>query len=348
MQNRKIYVLCKTGEKLTSNKILSEDFPHLVFDGKIYPRDKVSRYRWTKLKEILEKKYFKLENEEFFKNGIKPDFEFHFFSNIKSCQGNKKYLILPEHDFIDKNCRKENLRHYDKVFTNIKKDVDNIQFHYVNWPFDFAGQKIFLNKNKLLCMISTNKNLNRFHSFSGYSMRAKIIKWFIKNKPEEFDLYGKGWDSYFSTNYYFNRLLNFFRYRLKLQFKIKNKVYRGFAKDTFEIIKKYKFMICFENIYGENGYSGGAMADALMASTVPIYLGRPDIKDSIPENCFIDFRNFSNFSELYSFIKNMKEDDYLNYLENINTFLHSNAKKEYDIENFANIIIKQLNQDVQN
>ena len=52
-------------------------------------------------------------------------------------------------------------------------------------------------------------------------------------------------------------------------------------------------MICFENVINVKGYSGGAMFDALYASTVPVFIGRPDIYKVIPK-LFYDFRDFKN------------------------------------------------------
>ena len=347
-KDKKCYVLCRTIDPQLSNLILSENYPHLTFKGKVYPRDNLSRYRWVNLKRILNEYNFHLENEEFFqKNNKKADIEFHFFSKIPT-NNKKKYLILPEHEFIDSCCSKKNNLDYTKVFTNIKNDVDNKTFFYINWPNDFSDHVKKNSKKKFICLINSNKNLNRFDYRSGYSKRSKIIKWFMHNAPDKLDLYGQGWDNYFSCNYYLNRALSALSNKLNINFRYQNPVYKGFINNTKNTIKDYKFMICFENIFDFEGYTGNAMMDALNAITVPIYLGRPDISEAVPKKCFIDYRDFKNNTELLKYCENMKDHEYNEYVKNIKNFVSSNKNQECNIERFSHIIINHLKKDLKN
>ena len=134
--------------------------------------------------------------------------------------------------------------------------------------------------------------------------------------------------------------------RLNLKLKYKNPVFKGFVSDTKNIIKNYKFMISFENLFGFEGYTGNAMMDALNACTVPIYLGRSDISKAVPENCFIDYRKFKNNSDLFKFLNNLSHDEYSNYINNIKNFTSHNHAQECDIYNFAKIILNQLKKDI--
>lgn len=340
---RKIRIYGTLRDKSLNNFLFTKRLPQI--DN--IPRDKVSADRWVDLKKILSKNNIHIDSSKKFFLKKKYDFEFHFCSNINNNSEKLKYCILPEISFIDKECRIELLKkNYHKIFTNIKSDVDNKKSFYVNWPFKFNNQKIFTNKKKFLCMISSNKNLNSYTQKSGYVLRAKLIQWFIKNHPNKLDLYGKNWNYLFSSNYFLNRFYSFIKNRLLIKIKINNPCFKGiYKKSSHDLIKKYKFMICFENVINVKGYSGGAMFDALYASTVPVFIGRPDIYKVIPKNCFIDFRDFKNFDDLYNYLRNMSKKNYEQYLLNINKFLKK-KNNEYSIENLSKVILKQLNDDV--
>ena len=68
----------------------------------------------------------------------------------------------------------------------------------------------------------------------------------------DFDLYGIGWE--------------------------KELVYKGYIKDKFDTISRYKFNFCLENFYGFRGYITEKIFDAMLAGTVPVYYGDPEIR----------------------------------------------------------------------
>ena len=56
--------------------------------------------------------------------------------------------------------------------------------------------------------------------------------------------------------------------------------------------------------------------DAFIAGCVPVYWGAKNITDYVSSDCFIDRREFKNNQELYRYMKNMNDDEYLKYLIN--------------------------------
>jgi len=84
-----------------------------------------------------------------------------------------------------------------------------------------------------------------------------------------------------------------------------------------ETYSKYKFVIAFENAI-ETDYVTEKFYDPLLAGTVPIYLGAPNIEDFAPgDNCFVDVRKFKTAKALANFIKACYEDEqlYAKFLE---------------------------------
>jgi hypothetical protein len=77
------------------------------------------------------------------------------------------------------------------------------------------------------------------------------------------------------------------------------------------IYRNYKFVIAFENMIDKD-YVTDRFYEPLVAGSVPIYLGAPNIEDFAPgDNCFVDIRQFNNPQLLANFINACYEDDHL-------------------------------------
>lgn len=235
------------------------------------------------------------------------------------------------------------------VFKGMKKRLNSKTIYHQTFfvqPYDFKDFKCLdFKEKKFLAMVSSGKSLKKWKKFLKtillkltydfktkelYSERIKAIKFF--SKKEGFDLFGFGWDK---AN--FGELKN----------NVIKKVYRGAVKDKLEVLKNYKFALCFENAIFE-GFVTEKIFDALIAGCVPIYYGAPDIEEYVDKNCFIDFRKFKNYEELYSFLKNIDEIQYNQYIENIKNYLQSNLYKKFSQESFANKVLNILNQEFRN
>ena len=110
-------------------------------------------------------------------------------------------------------------------------------------------------------------------------------------------------------------------------------------------LEKYKFSICYENVKDIPGYITEKIFDSFFAGCVPIYWGADNVLDFIPEGCFIDKRVFNDYDELYDFITNMKDDKYKEYLDNIETFLHSSDGCVFSAETYAKNLVSNLLKD---
>ena len=75
--------------------------------------------------------------------------------------------------------------------------------------------------------------------------------------------------------------------------------------------RNYKFVIAFEDVV-DNDYVTDKFYGPLLAGSVPIYLGAPNIEDFVPgDNCFVDVRQFENPKSLADFIQQCCEDEQL-------------------------------------
>lgn len=230
---------------------------------------------------------------------------------------------------------------FNKVFTYNDSYVDNKKYIKLNYAFSFPS-KLSLDckqKEKLCVMIAGNKKSNDPNEL--YSKREEIIRWFEKNHPEDFDLYGIGWDKYTFNGIKPIRLLNRSNLLRSLFYKT-YPCYRGEVVRKQAVLQKYKFSICYENICDVPGYITEKIFDSLISGCVPIYWGADNIQDHIPAHCFIDKRDFSTHAELYHYIRNMSFDEYQTYIRNIEKFFNSDQSYEFSIKYFADTILREI------
>ena len=59
-------------------------------------------------------------------------------------------------------------------------------------------------------------------------------------------------------------------------------------------------------------------------------------------DCFIDKRKFVDYSELFNYMKEMTDDDYLDYLHKIESFVRSEKILPYGAEYFVDFVLNAL------
>jgi hypothetical protein len=200
--------------------------------------------------------------------------------------------------------------------------VDDRSIFRRNIPYFFVDQtegNLPFTEKKLITFISGNKR----SSYKGelYSERERAISFFEKYHPSEFEFYGTGWDE--------NEHL----------------CYKGKCANKAEVFHKYKFAICFENIEGLNGYITEKLLDCLESGIVPIYAGASNVDEIIPKECFIKYRDFSGFEDLYNYIKSLDENEYNRYLAHAKAYIHSPQVNYFSGERSARCIIDSVSHD---
>ena len=266
--------------------------------------------------------------------------------NVHNGDISRRFLVLIESILVKpKLYYKKAHQNFNKIFTWNDNLVDNDHYIKINLAHKIPD-KIDKNidvKNKLCVMITTNRSSKLKNEL--YSERVNAINWFEDNQPNEFDLYGMGWNEYYINRSRPIRAFNKIKSLRKIMFKVfgtYHPSYRGKIESKLEIMKNYKFSICYENIRDVPGYITEKIFDAFFASCVPIYLGANNIEEYIPNNCYIDKRKYATYSELYSYISNMKNEKYRCYINNIEKFLISKKAHQFSDTHFANVIYNSV------
>jgi hypothetical protein len=145
-----------------------------------------------------------------------------------------------------------------------------------------------------------------------YSARIEAMASLAKS--EVVDLYGRGWERWWSRA---SMWLPYWKNRPSLM-----SVYRGSCESKYETLSRYKYCLCFENT-SIKGYVTEKIFDCLYTGTIPLYLGAPNISEFIPETAYIDCRRFGNWQEIPKYLDQVTETEIQAMREAGATFLQS-------------------------
>ena len=245
------------------------------------------------------------------------------------------------------------------LFRGVKERIPGqVKFHNHYWPMIRPANVSFRNfeERKLLVMVASFKErftqnrrniLSRIYSpwrwlrilyyqtidvharFPDlYHERLKAIKAF--SGFSEFHLYGRYWDV---ARQYVSEIK-------KLSFANSPDP----VPDKITAMGNFKFTLVLENCVFP-GYLTEKIFDAMLAGTVPVYYGAPDIQDFIPMDCFIDFRNYNGFKNLWADLSSWSSTQWQVKIDAIRTFLNSNLFDPFRAETVAEDYFKWLTQE---
>ncbi len=110
--------------------------------------------------------------------------------------GKKLYLVICESKLtIPGNWDRNNHAYFEKIFTWNDPLADEKKYIKICLPNKVPGDfNIDTEIKDGFCALIAGNHANK-DPRELYSERRKAIRWFEKNHPEEFDLYGRGWGS---------------------------------------------------------------------------------------------------------------------------------------------------------
>ncbi len=205
----------------------------------------------------------------------------------------------------------------------------------------------FANRPRFCCVIAGNKITRLTDPRELYTERLRVIRWFQRHAPAEFDLYGTNWDSPPRRRGLLGKLeKNLWRHLLKPMGRKPFPSYRGKVEHKHQVLLTTRFSFCYENMQGLPGYITEKIFDSFLAGCVPVYWGASNITDLIPADCFVDRRRFKDTREVYDYLKSLSEKEYLTYQQNIGNFLRSSMAQSFSFEAFANTVSDTILQDL--
>lgn len=205
----------------------------------------------------------------------------------------------------------------------------------------------FADRPQFCCLIGSNRHANQYDKRELYSERVNAIRWFERKAPGQLYLYGNGWKAPKKRMGSLGKLL----YRLEkvIPFLTGKPVfpsYCGPIREKWSALSKSRFCICFENARDIPGYLTEKIFDCLFAGCVPVYWGEPNIEKWIPPQCFVDFRAFNSYDDLYLYIAGMPEEDFISMQQAGREFILSDSFIIHNSESFSGKVIDRIHSQI--
>lgn len=278
--------------------------------------------------------------------GREVTFELHLEGRPLDAPTRPRYLVALENPNINKlNASPAYCQQFDLVFAWDKRlfQLANVAPILIPHPMVCEGFPGPEDRPLFSCLINANKAFKEVFPTDLYIERLNTIRWYERNAPEQFSLYGLGWEKSvpaFTTLGRLGRLGSRLRTRL---FGIPPfPSYRGALSDKAAVLRQARFSYCYENSRDLSNYITEKIFDSLVNGCVPIYWGADNVLDYIPANCFIDRRAFSDTAAVHQYLKTITAEEYAAFQENISKFLQSTAAQQFSSSHFATQVVGQV------
>jgi hypothetical protein len=187
--------------------------------------------------------------------------------------------------------------------------------------------------------VLVNISMNKASNYPGelYSKREESIRYFESRWPDQFDLYGVGWDRparVFGDNPARG-------HRACRPYPS----YRGTVANKWDVLPQYRYALCYENLGDMPGWITEKVFDCMRADCVPIYWGAPNVARYVDQGAFIDRRAFSGDEELAEFLVSIDETEYARYRDACASYLASPRFARFTSAAFVRDFIAALDLD---
>jgi hypothetical protein len=270
--------------------------------------------------------------------GRRVVFELHMNAMQRNLVAPAFVLLMETAQICPLNESQELLKQYQRIFTWRDDLVDQKRYIKINFPNKFYVNDKFgwSGRNRFCCLIAGNRSPSQQSALDLYSERVRTIRWFERNAPDAFDLFGSGWEVLPARSGKVWRMWH--RLSLILARRTGYKAFpsfRGKVTSKLETLGRYRFAICYENVSNLPGYITEKIFDCFFAGCIPVYWGASNVGNYIPRDCFINRREFADHEALYLYLSDMSEADYQARQIAIRSFLESPSALAFAAESFS-------------
>lgn len=227
-------------------------------------------------------------------------------------------------------------KYFDQVFLHNPdgdgyslEGVDRSKLRKLYWPqpFDKVIPQYWDRVERLNRIVVINGN-HIPRSFKSQLYGARIEAMAELAKFGSVDLYGRGWDRWWSHRSMWPPYW--------LNIKALLSIYRGPCESKYEVLSRYRYSLCFENM-SMRGYVTEKLFDCLYAGCVPIYMGAQNIADLIPSDSYIDYRHFASWGQLNNYLVSMSERDVARLRDAGRAFIEGASHRRY-FDSLVNLV----------
>lgn len=296
-----------------------------------------SNYPFWCLREALKENGIELNTPDM-NDGREIVFELHMNAVPSNASVPLFVLLMETAQIYPLNESQKLLAQYRGIFTWNDVLVRQSGGIKINFPNRFSVSRTagLENRSKFCCLIAGNRVAAQHGEFDLYAERVRTIRWFEHHAPQQFDLYGSGWEAEPPRPGRLGRIWH--RLAQQCASRLGRRAfpsYRGKVASKSDTLHHYAFAICYENVRDLPGYITEKIFDCFFAGCVPVYWGASNVTDYIPRECFIDRRQFSSHEEMYHYLTNISQAVYREYQVAILSFLASDSAQPFSAEYFA-------------
>jgi hypothetical protein len=261
-----------------------------------------------------------------------------------------KYLIAGESPLINSlNADSSYLGYFRLIFSWNEAALNHSRAVKILIPNNIivSDFRRYADRNIFSCLISSNKVAPWVGANDLYAERISLVRWYEKNAPTLFHLYGRGWGKPSAA---FTGRDKCFRRIGRLRTQLFG--YKPFpswcaeVKLKSDILSNAKFSYCYENVKDLPNYITEKIFDSFLSGCVPIYWGANNVQEYIPPNCFVDRRQFRDTAEVHRYLMSITPEEYGQFQKNISDFLRSEKAYLFSVENFATTIANTIASDI--
>lgn len=262
-----------------------------------------------------------------------------------------RYLIAAENPLINKlNGDVGYLKGFRRVFSwnEAALSVPGAVKILVPNSIPSPNLRSYADRGIFACLISSNKAFPWGGDNDLYAERLNVIRWYEKNAPSLFHLYGRGWNKpspAFTRREKFAR--RFGRLRTQLFGYRPFPSWRGELQFKSEVLSNARFSYCYENVKDLRNYITEKIFDSFFSGCVPIYWGADNVLDYIPADCFIDRRQFADTAEVHRYLMSVTPEQHAQFQKNIATFLKSERAALFGVDKFVSTVADSIAGDFQ-
>lgn len=253
-----------------------------------------------------------------------------------------KYLVAQENPNINRlNENRDYCKRFRKVFAWDKRlhDLPNVVQIMVPNRLEFESFPPYAERDIFSCLINANKAFREPLPTDLYLERINTIRWYERNAPEYFELYGMGWQKPAPAFNLWGKLKrSVSSLRVKLHGYKPFPSYRGEVCDKSSVLRRSKFAYCYENTIGPDNYITEKIFDSFLSGCVPVYWGAENVLEHIPADCFIDRRQFKDTAGVHRHLLSVTPEQHATYQANISEFLRSEQVHQFSTESFSKTV----------
>lgn len=262
-----------------------------------------------------------------------------------------KYIIAAENPLINRlNADLDYLKAFRRVFTwndaalSLPRAVKILIPNSISLP----DPRSYSDRHIFSCLISSNKVTPWGGPDDLYAERIRVIRWYEKNAPSQFHLYGRGWNKpsqAFTAKAKLARRAG--RLRTQLFGYKPFPSWHGEVRFKSDILADARFSYCYENVKDLPNYITEKIFDSFFSGCVPIYWGANNVHEYIPADCFVDRRQFADTADVHRYLMSVTPEQHAQFQHNIEAFLKSKRAGLFSVENFVSTIADAIAGDFQ-